>query len=115
MSDLELLRGQTIAEIGRTAPNLLSGSAQLLSRSPAPGGGAQRIEESHALPQRRPRFGAAPSPSQPAPERKQCPGSKKRIACQILSERRGEQGLRLILHGQEWPGARQGEAENRWL
>src|SRR6266566_3575323 len=54
LSDLELLRGQTIAEIGRTTPNLLSGSAQLLSRSPAPGGGAQRIEESHALPQRRP-------------------------------------------------------------
>src|SRR6266446_10044787 len=54
LSDLELLRGQTIAEIGRTAPNLLSGSAQLVSRSPAPGGGAESIEQSNALPQRRP-------------------------------------------------------------
>src|SRR6266446_8094535 len=54
LSDLKLLRGQTIAEIGRTLPNLLSGSAQLLSSSPAPGGGAQCIEEGHALPQRQP-------------------------------------------------------------
>src|SRR5207253_6770992 len=50
LSDLELLRSQTIAEIGGTAPNLFSGSTQLLSRAPAPGGGAQRFEESHALP-----------------------------------------------------------------
>src|SRR5260370_25669423 len=80
LSDLELLRGQAIAEIGRAPPNLLSGSAQLLSRSPTPRGVAQRIEELHAFPQWRPRFGAPPSPSQPAAKRKQCPGSKKRIA-----------------------------------
>src|SRR3981081_4210838 len=52
LSDLQLLGRQAIAEAGDTAPNLFSGSTQLLSRAPAPGGGAQRIEESHALPQR---------------------------------------------------------------
>src|SRR5260370_6441074 len=114
-SDLELLRGQAIAEIGRAPRNLLSGSAQLLSRSPAPRGGAQRIEESHAFPQWRPRFGAPPSPSQPAAKRKQCPGSKKRIAGEVLGERGAEQRLRLVLPRHERPGAPEAAAENRSL
>src|SRR5260370_36649796 len=102
LSDLELLRGKAIAEIRRTPPYPLPSGTQLLSSSAAPGCRAQRIEEGHALPQRRPRFGPAPLPSQPAPERKQCPGSNTRIASQVLSERRGGQGLRLIVRGQEW-------------
>src|SRR5260370_3595782 len=115
LSDLELLRVQAMPEIGRALPNLLSGSAQLLSRSPAPRGGAQRIEESHAFPQWRPRFSAATSPAQPAAKRKQCPGSKKRIAGEVLGERGAKQRLRLVVPPHERPGAPEVEPENRCL
>src|SRR5260370_12636179 len=52
LSDLELLRGQAIAELGGAPPNLLSASAQLLSRPPAPGGRAPPTQATHALPPR---------------------------------------------------------------
>src|SRR5690242_1332671 len=54
LSDLELLRGQAIAKVGRAPPNPFSGGAELLASSAAPGRGSQRIEKSHALLQRCP-------------------------------------------------------------
>src|SRR5258706_16067632 len=90
LSDLQLLRGQAITKIRRTPPNPLPRGAQILPSSPAPRAGAQRIEQSDGVPERRPCFVGAPAPAQPATEREQGPGSKKRIAVQVLGERRGE-------------------------
>src|SRR3981081_4755883 len=39
-SDLELLRGEAIAEIERASPDRLAGGPQLLAGPPAPAGGA---------------------------------------------------------------------------
>src|SRR5207245_11410183 len=113
LSDLQLLRRQAITEIRRTPADPLPACPQLLARAPAPGGCTKGIEERHAFPQRRPRFGTAPLPPQPATKREQCPGSKERTAGQVLSQRRGEQRLRLIVRRQSPPGACQVEAEER--
>jgi hypothetical protein len=68
LGDLELLRGEVVAEIGRAPSDRLARGPQLPAGTPAPHGCAQGVEEGDALAKRRSRFGGAPVPSQPATE-----------------------------------------------
>src|SRR4029453_7911522 len=65
LRDLELLRGQAIARVGRAGPDRLAGGTQLLASAVTPAGGSQRVEELACAPQRLPGVGRAAPATKP--------------------------------------------------
>src|SRR4051794_21523123 len=67
MRDLQLLRGELVAGVGRTAPARLSRCAELATRLVRPRGAAQAVERVAGGAQRRSRVGDPPLAPQPLP------------------------------------------------
>src|ERR1700686_5406369 len=71
VSDLQLLRRQTLVEVWRARPHRLPRRSELLAAAVTPQASAEGIEHLHTRAQRSSRFSAASLPAQPRAKREQ--------------------------------------------
>ena len=94
LRDLQLLRRQLVARVGRAAAAALARRPQLLPRALAPRDDAERVERVAGGAQRRPRLRDPAVAAQPRAERELQPRAGERPAREVGVERRRVQGRR---------------------
>ena len=113
LRDLQLLRRELVARVGRALPAALSGRPQFPARTLAPVVHPERVERIPRSAQWRARLGHPPPAAKPLAERKLKSRSVERPPGEIRGERVAEERLGVGLSPEEWTGVEERNVEPR--